>query len=55
MIEWIKQLEHKVDNPDFIEYDKISTLKERKFQGNLRINFNKGEISSLNLYSTIVI
>ena len=53
MIKWIKELESQLDKPGSIGYVKLRTLKEDKFQGNLRINFNNGKISSYNYYETM--
>ena len=53
MILWIKELERKLDKSTPIKYVKLRNLKEEKFQGNLRINFVNGNISSINKYDTI--
>jgi len=53
MIEWIKELESKLDNPNNSGYSKLRKLKEEKFQGNIRINFTAGKISSCNIYDTV--
>jgi len=53
MIRWVKELEQKLDKPGSVGYDKLRNLQEEKFQGNIRINFNSGRISSINPYETI--
>jgi len=53
MVQWIKDLERELDKPGSASYIKLRELKENKFQGNLRINFNAGRIASFNLYDTI--
>jgi len=53
MISWVKELNEKLDNSTSIEYAKLQKLKEDKFQGNLRINFNAGRVSSINIYDTV--
>jgi len=53
MIRWIKELESLLDKPGSVGYTKLRNLQEEKFQGNIRINFNAGKISSINPYETI--
>ena len=53
MIQWVRELERKLDRPGTMGYNKLRRLKEEKFQGNIRINFNKGKIVSINPYETI--
>lgn len=53
MIQWIKELERKLDKPGAVGYSKLRRLQEEKFQGNIRINFSNGKISSCNIYDTV--
>ena len=53
VIQWVKELEQKLDKPPEECYKRIRRLKEDGFQGNVRINFNAGRISSINFYETI--
>jgi len=53
MITWVKELSVKLDNPGIKGYNKLRRLSEENFQGNIRINFSNGKISSINLYDTI--
>jgi len=52
MIQWIKELEQKLDKPGSVSYNKLRRLQEEKFQGYININFSGGKIKSINTYET---
>ena len=53
MTPWVEELETKLNALSERDYNKLKGLIEEKFQGNVRINFSPGRISSINLYDTI--
>ena len=55
MIQWVRELERKLDRPGTMGYSRLRKLKEEKFQGNIRINFNAGKIASFNINETVTL
>lgn len=54
-MDWIRELEKKINTTPGEPYDRLRRLEELKFQGNLRVNFSEGKVVSVNIYETVKI